>query len=128
MNDPYPLFEQHQGSSDLSVAPVPIPEAVAVQPSNMRMWLIAGSVVVTLVSLLFLWKLLTPRPAPIVDDLLSPTPTPTPIRILSPIATESAFLRITQIQASLSAGLSQTNLDDPSLSPPTIELPLGFKQ
>lgn len=126
-NDPYPLFDQNTAVPDLSVAPAPIPDAVAAQPSKKRMWFIAGSVVLTLVSLLFLWKLLTPRPAPIVEDLLSPTPTPTPIRILSPIATESAFLRIIQIQASLSAGLTQTNLDDPSLSPPTIALPLGFK-
>ncbi|MEK7141507.1 MAG: hypothetical protein AAB800_03110 [Patescibacteria group bacterium] len=125
-NEP-PLFEDTQ---EQVVQPVLVPTpgpAQTTNPSNTRILMIAGGVIAFGISMLLVWRLLTPPPKPAIQTVQSPTPTPTPIRILSAIATQSAFVSLTQIQASLSAGLSITNLDDPSLSPPQLELPLGFK-
>lgn len=122
-----PLFQDTQ---EQVVQPVLAPTpglAQTTKPSNTRILIIAGGVIAFGISMLLIWKLLTPPPKPAIQVVQSPTPTPTPIRILSAIATQSAFMSLTQIQASLSAGLSITNLDDPSLSPPQLELPLGFK-
>jgi len=52
--------------------------------------------------------------------------TPTPIRTLSPVATDSAFLLVESKLASMTATLQTVQITDPSLSPPSIELPLGF--
>lgn len=106
---------------------VPVPVEPA--PANRRLWTIAGAVTVTCILALLLIRnlLMAPKPEP-VTVAQSPTPTPTPIRVLSAIATQSAFLALEQAQASLSAGLAGTNLDDPSLSPPVLDLPLGLRQ
>lgn len=106
---------------------VPVPVEPA--PANRRLWIIAGAVTVAcILALLLIKNLLTaPKPEPIHIPP-SPTPTPTPIRILSAVATQSAFLALEQAQASLSASLAGTNLDDPSLSPPVLDLPLGLRQ
>lgn len=97
-------------------------------PSNRRVWGIAGAVtVVCILALVFLKNLLTAPKPEVLKTPPSPTPTPTPIRVLSAIATQSAFRALEQTHASLSAGLTLTNLDDPSLSPPVLTLPLGFR-
>ncbi len=80
-----------------------------------------------LVGLFIANRLLNPPETPGVPVVEAPTSTPTPIRILSTIATQSAFMALAQSHASLSAGLAATNLDDPSLSPPVLDLPLGFR-
>lgn len=56
------------------------------------------------------------------------TPTPTPIRRLSEVATQSAFLSLDSNVASLSTAISEYSVQDPSLSPPVLTLPLGFSQ
>lgn len=61
----------------------------------------------------------TPTPTPIA-------PTPTPIRVLSKFATESAFVSFEESVASLSAVIAGYPITDPSLSPPTLVLPLQF--
>lgn len=53
-------------------------------------------------------------------------PTPTPIRALSALASGSAFLSLEANVASLSTLLRNFVTDDPSLSPPVLDLPLGF--
>ena len=62
-----------------------------------------------------------------------PTPTPSDMPIPSPIskpvvsvATESAYIELTKLVASLSATIKNMQVSDTTLSPPTIELPLGF--
>lgn len=107
----------------------PVPAPVPPVQANRRLWIIAEAVTVACMLALLLIRnlLMAPKPEP-VTVAQSPTPTPTPIRILSAIATQSAFLALEQAQASLSAGLAGTNLDDPSLSPPVLDLPLGFRQ
>lgn len=57
---------------------------------------------------------------------IAPRPTPTPERILSPVATQSAFLALSGHVASLSAGINNFILDDPQLTPPVLDLALGF--
>lgn len=53
-------------------------------------------------------------------------PTPTPERHLSLIATQSAFLQLQSNVASLSASIQNVIVSDPILSPPVLDLPLGF--
>lgn len=61
-----------------------------------------------------------PTPIPTV------TPTPTPIRLPSLLATQSAFLSLDTHVASLSTAIRDYSVQDPSLSPPVLTLPLGF--
>ena len=61
-----------------------------------------------------------PTPTPTV------VPTPTPIRTLSALASQSAFLSLATNVASLSTQLRNFVTEDPSLSPPVLDLPLGF--
>ena len=90
-------------------------------------WIIAGVVVlIGIVGLIVIRNVYTPSPTPIVVKEETPTPSPTPVRALSAIATQSAFLALVEAYASFSSSLAATNLDDPSLSPPIFDLPLGF--
>lgn len=68
-----------------------------------------------------------PKPA-IPTATPTQTPTPTPVRELSLIASQSAFLSLQNEVASLSGALQNYVVDDPSLSPPTIDLSLGLTQ
>ena len=54
------------------------------------------------------------------------TPTPTPVRTPSALATQSAFLALEQGVASLSAQITATQTQDQTLTPPVLDLPLGF--
>jgi len=63
----------------------------------------------------------TPGPTP------SDTPTPTPkSKPVIPMATQSAYIELTRKVASLSGAIQNIQVSDTTLSPPTIELPLGF--
>lgn len=53
-------------------------------------------------------------------------PTPTPIRTLSALASGSAFLSLETNVASLSSQIRNFVTEDPSLTPPVLDLPLGF--
>ncbi len=70
----------------------------------------------------------TPKPPDQFTVAPTPTPqaTPTPLRTLSSIATQSAFLSVESETASLSGDLQLYQIQDPSLSPPVMDLPLGF--
>jgi len=69
----------------------------------------------------------TRKPAPIPIPTPTDTPTPSPkSKSLVPLATQSAYLSLTQSIASLSSQIQQMQVSDTTLSPPTIELPLGF--
>ncbi len=102
-------------------------EATPPSPRVPRIWLVGASVATAGILLLILIRSLWPARAPEVPIIApSPTPSPTPIRELSAIATQSAFIFLETRLASVSAAITATNLDDPSLSPPIIDLPLGF--
>lgn len=72
--------------------------------------------------------LMKPRVAPAVP-VPTPTPilaTPTPTRPLSAVATQSTFLQFASAVASLSAAVSDRTIQDQTLTPPVLSLPLGF--
>lgn len=100
------------------------------KPAFPRLWLIAVIVIATGIVVLFtITKLMGVPPGPTRQVVEPPEVSPTrPVRTLSTIATQSAFMALEQAHASLSASLTGTNLDDPSLSPPVLDLPLGFHQ
>lgn len=90
-------------------------------------WIIAGVVVlIGIIGLIVIRNVYKPSPTPIVVREETPTPTPTPVRILSAIASQSAFMALEAAYSSFSSSLTATNLDDPSLTPPLLHLPLGF--
>lgn len=107
----------------------PAPVALPTKRPFPTIWLVAAAaILIGLVGLFITNRLLNAPPTSLEQIAQTPTPTPTPIRVLSAIATQSAFIALEQTQASLSSGLAATNLDDPSLSPPVLDLPLGFRQ
>lgn len=94
---------------------------------NNRIWLVGIGVAIAGILLLLLVRSLWPARAPELPIIApSATPSPTPIREQSIVATQSAFISLEVQLASVSAAIRATNLDDPSLSPPSIDLPLGF--
>jgi hypothetical protein len=64
-----------------------------------------------------------PTPITIV---VTPTPSPTPIRNATNISTTSAFLTLQENISKLNTTINEFEKDDPSLSPPSLVLPLGF--
>lgn len=101
--------------------------APVVQNKKKDIWIIAGVVVVIgIIGLFAVRNFYKPPTIPIVVREETPTPSPTPVRSLSQIATQSAFIALEEAYSSFSTSLTTTNLDDPSLSPPTLDLPLGF--
>lgn len=70
---------------------------------------------------------LRPKPTPITVTVTpTATPSPTPMRQLSGIASQPDFLTLETGVASLSAKAQSYNVNDPSLTPPELTLPLGF--
>ncbi len=108
------------------VAPVtPEPAKPQIKPE-----IIAAIVVVVLGALFLIGvRFLSSQSSkpPVVIEKPAPTPTPTPTRLPSALATQSAFLKLEANVASLSGAINNYVVDDPSLSPPVLELPLGFR-
>jgi hypothetical protein len=67
-----------------------------------------------------------PEQPPPVTIIVTPTASPTPVRFATNISTSSAFTDLESSVASYAAKLSSFEQSDPSLSPPSIVLPLGF--
>lgn len=100
-------------------------------PAPSHNLIIAASIAIILgIGAVFGWKAITsqkpvsvaPSPTP------PPTPTPTPIRVFSALSTESAYLYLDARVASLSASVKNYVVEDPSLSPPVLDLPLDFNR
>lgn len=60
----------------------------------------------------------------------TPTPAPTrvPNRKLSTVATDSAFMALEGDVTSLSTRVQEIKIQDTTLNPPSLELPLGFSK
>lgn len=108
------------------------PDAPSGQKSESHLKLIIIGLTVLLIaavsSLAFVISQSKSQSAAIVAP--SPTiaaPTPTPIRKLSSFATDSAFINFEASVATLSAVTAGYPISDPSLNPPKLDLPLGFK-
>ena len=67
-----------------------------------------------------------PQPLPPVTIIVTPTPAPTPVRTPTALSTTSAFLQFSDSISTFSSELQNFQKDDPSLSPPSLVLPLGF--
>ena len=123
------------------LSPMPVPSAPQVEtppptkPSKLEEfwdllhtpWVIAAIVIVGIIFLLGIRQAMQ-KPQVVVIPTPSPaaTPTPTPIRQLSAVATTSAFTNLDTAVSTLSTSVKSYNTSDPSLSPPVIDLPLGF--
>ena len=104
-------------------APAPPPKSVT-PPIIIYILLAIILVMAGIIGLL----IVKPRVAPVIP-VPNPTPviaTPTPIQPLSLVATQSAFLQFASSVASLSAAVSYSTIQDQTLAPPVLTLPLGF--
>ena len=98
-----------------------------VRPTRRTLIILFSVILVTFLGIAFALKIAgTKKNKPETAVTITPRPTPTPERLLSPVATQSAFLALSGHVASLSAGINNFVLDDPQLTPPLIDLPLGF--
>lgn len=117
--------------TDMNQTAPPVPVLSPVAPArkpNLSLWL--TGLLVALVGSLAVIYLTSPSKNQ-NKPVLTPGTTPavvtmTPLRTLSPIASQSAFLLLQQSVASLSASLTTYAVEDPGLSPPVLDLPLGF--
>ena len=112
---------------------IPLPEAVPVVPQSkpnipIKKMLITGCLIGIVLFILFGFQLLSKSNMPTPPISANPTlvPTPTPNRTLSTLATQSSFLALEQNVASLSSAIINFIIEDPGLSPPVLELSLGF--
>lgn len=113
-------------------APAPMPQTSGNQQKKplVPMWVLALLVVLagTLAVLAATGIFSRQQTAVKTPSEVLPTPTPTPIRKLSAIASQSAFLALEASVASLSANIQALPPQDPSLSPPVLDLELGFEE
>lgn len=119
------MDEQTMPINPPAPTPVPAPAPKSVTPPIIIYILLAIILVMAGIIGLLIVK---PRVVPAVPTP-SPAPaiaTPTPIQPLSNIATQSAFLQFASAVASLSAAVSDSTIQDQTLAPPVLSLPLGF--
>ena len=90
--------------------------------------LIIAGVIATIVAGSLVFQAATPKKI-VLPPIPTPTlyPTPTPDRKLSPLSGLQELRDLDAEVSSLSAHLDSVSLDDPSLVPPTLTLPLGFQ-
>ena len=110
-----------------TVPPPPGPSATPIPPGLLLA--LIGAVILILGGIIGLVAIrpsrivAVPTPTPSI-----PTATPTPVRTFSPVASQSAFMNLETATASLSAQINAYNIQDQSLTPPVLVLPLGFTQ
>lgn len=88
---------------------------------------IAAIIAIFLIGSLIVAGTKSTTPTPLVPTPTPTTiPTPTPQRTPSAIASQSAFQALDASVQSLANDLNGLSIRDPSLSPPVLDLPLGF--
>lgn len=112
---------------DTASSPIPEPEPSIIarykKPLIITL-IILGVIVGTLVAASTIGKQKPVSTAPTPTP--TATPSPTPMRHVALTATTSAFLSFNASLSTLSATLQGIQITDSTLTPPTIELPLGF--
>ncbi|MBI3385483.1 hypothetical protein HY031_00140 [Candidatus Gottesmanbacteria bacterium] len=96
-------------------------------PPARSVLLIAGVTIIILFGLVVAWSVF--RPKEVSGPPGGPSPSPAPpstARSMRPFATSSAFLSVESSVASLSGVISSYSVEDSTIAPPTIDLPLGF--
>lgn len=115
------------GSVEPPVAPNPPPPVTTPKKFKLPPWAIIAGIVLILVigSILFATS---QTPTATVETTPTPTATASAIsnRVLSPIATQSAFLKFETDLDTLTRGIQNTQIQNQQLLPPRIDLPLGF--
>ncbi len=127
-----PLVPQPIQSQPTPTPTVPPAILISKLPnSQSKMYMIAAIIAISLGIIgIFTWNIVTQQtvsttvPTPTSTN----TPSPTPVRQLSAIASQSAFMVLDEKIASLSSSIKNYIIEDPSLSPPVLVLPLGFTQ
>ncbi|KKU82365.1 hypothetical protein A2973_01065 [Candidatus Gottesmanbacteria bacterium RIFCSPLOWO2_01_FULL_49_10] len=115
----------------LSQGPVPMQRPLVTPTfSNLSIWITAGVSILVGVSILagIGWYLNRAPRKTIQTPVPTQTPTPTPRRELSIIASQSAFQSLDTSSQALMGAIRGYIPEDPSLSPPVLDLPLGFSQ
>jgi hypothetical protein len=91
---------------------------------------IIGSIIIVLVISILVTSKIFIKPEGIITTIPTPSDIPTPFpsrgKKQSAFAGESNFLQLESSIASFSSSLMQTNLVDSRLTPPVLDLPLGF--
>lgn len=105
--------------------------AVRTMPSAKKgippLFIIAGVVAVIVIgSLLFASGKNQTTSADITPTPLAPTPTNVSAQNVTPIATQSAFMQFETTINNLPGIIQGAALQDPSILPPVLDLPLGF--
>lgn len=103
-------------------APAPHPSA------SIHPYIIIGIVAIVLIVGSFLFGSAGHKATPAATIAPTPTetPTPTPMRTLTSFATGSAFLTFEKSTSALPDMIQNATLNDQTLAPPVLDLPLGF--
>lgn len=140
MNQP-PIPQQPTQEDQPISSPTVPPQAADIQPKKSfffplslekRLAIIATAIgVLLLASVVIIMRLLgsvrsnqpiTSRPTPTIQ-----TATPTPLnRVVAPVASDSAFLTLESSISALQSRVGSTAVVDQRLTPPSLDLPLGF--
>ena len=114
----------HTGSGNGSQVPPP-PAPRITMPILIA---IVVTVIMSVLVFLALSKMKPQQEQVVPTPTMAPIVTPTPVRQPSAIASQSAFIDFRTAIATLSAAVATYNVQDPSLTPPTLVLPLGFSR
>lgn len=116
-----------------NTTPVPVPEVPVAEPAKKWNKVYLGAGGIALLMLTGVVYLLASRSAsPEAPDQPAAQPTPlataTPVQQVSAISTSSAFLTFTENIASLSAKVNAFSIQDGALTPPALDLEIGFSR
>lgn len=119
------------GQTSAPQPPVP-PKPKIKLPENSEKYLpfiLAFFAILSGILLFFLFQQLTktPETLPPVTIIVTPTASPTPVRYPTNTSTTSAFLDFETSVNAFAQKLSSFEKSDPSLTPPSLVLPLGFQ-
>ncbi len=112
-----------------TVPPVVSPPTIANAQTNIYIVSALIAIGIGLIGI-FVWRGITQKSTKDIAATPTPThtPSPTPIRQISALASQSGFIALDEKIASLSSSIKNYIIEDPSLSPPVLVLPLGFGQ
>lgn len=113
---------------------IPVAEAkriagIAIPPMAEKLWplILAVCAIFFGIVIFAIVQKFMEKPTPTqITVIVTPTPSPTPVRNMTTVATTSSFAAFDSAVASLSAKVQGYEENDPSLSPPSLVLPLGF--
>ena len=127
-----------EGTTGTGVTPVPPQQPIQPPAVGAQSWfsrnrsaiiiiIILSIIVVGTISKLILMRN-GPKPEAPAPSVVVVTPivSPTPIRQPSALASQSAFIKFDADVSSLLQNVQAYSVEDPSLSPPILDLPLGF--